>query len=208
MTKKLLLRLIVIGLVAMVVAYYMVAIRAVVPKDWAPNTIVEIPKGSSYETIIDTLLAKGIPINRSFFDPLASRMNYRKEKMRTGRYTLEPGMTYVDLIRRLRTNQQLSVNVILTTEREPANVAAKAARFLEPDSLAFVRLFQNKAFLDSIGYTKETLQTLFIPNTYELYWESSPRDFVARMVKEHDRFWKPNNRRTKAIMQGITPAEV
>jgi UPF0755 protein len=114
----------------------------------------------------------------------------------------------VGLIRKLRNGSQQAVKVILNLEREPMNVAAKAARFLETDSLSLVRLFQNEAFLDSIGYSKETLQTLFIPNTYELYWNASPREFVARMIKEHDRFWKADGRLEKAKAKGLTPAEV
>jgi UPF0755 protein len=87
------------------------------------------------------------------------------------------------------------------------NVAAKAARFIEPDSLAIVRLFQDQDYLDSIGYNTETLMTLFIPNTYEFYWNTTPRAFVERMIKEHDKFWN-KERRAKAEKLGLNPAEV
>jgi UPF0755 protein len=88
------------------------------------------------------------------------------------------------------------------------NVAAKAARFIEPDSLAIVTLLQDEAYLDSIGYSRETLQSIFIPNTYQFFWNTSPRGFVERMLKEHDRFWSKNRRRAKAERLGLTPEEV
>ncbi|MEM9928205.1 MAG: endolytic transglycosylase MltG, partial [Bacteroidota bacterium] len=152
------------------------------------------------------LMALGVNPNRSLLDPLAERMAWKRDPMRSGRYDLSPGLSYLGLIRHLRGGSRKTVKVILTVEREPENVAAKAARFLEGDSLSFVRLFQNQAYLDSIGYAKETLQTLFIPNTYELYWDASPREFVARMIKEHGRFWN-KERTAKAKAQGLTPAE-
>jgi UPF0755 protein len=178
-----------------------------VPESSEP-IVIEIPSGSDYERVMDSLAAHGVTPNRLFFDPLAERMAFKRERMRTGRFTLPPGASSVGLIRKLRGGTQATVDVILTTEREPMNVAAKVARFLEADSLAFVRLFHDEAFLDSLGYTSETLQTLFIPNTYEMYWNATPREFVARMVKEHQRFWERDSRRAKARALGMSPAEV
>jgi len=208
MLKKLLIALLLIGVLPAVGLYYLIAVQAVVPADWDAEQAIEIPSGATYEQVLDTLNNQGIHPNRQLFDPLAKCMAFKRERMRSGRCQLQAGMSYLGLIRHLRSGAQMTVDVVLTTEREPMNVAAKAARFLEPDSLDFVRLFQNEAFLDSIGYSQQTLQTLFIPNTYELYWNSSPRDFVARMVKEHERFWNTNNRRQRAEAKGMSPSEV
>ena len=206
MLKKLILLLLVLGIAIGGYAYYSVKMAALVPND-GQERVITIPSGASYEQVIDSLEALGIHPNRSLLDPLAERMAWKREKMRSGRYLLKPGLSYMDMIRQLRGGSREAVKVILTVEREPENVAAKAARFLEGDSLSFVRLFQNKSFVDSIGFSKETLQTLFIPNTYEMYWDASPREFVARMIKEHDRYWNAD-RMAKAKAQGLTPSEV
>lgn len=206
--KRLFVLLLLLLLAVAAYTYYRVMVVPAVPNDLAGPVTIEIPSGSTYEQVLDTLARKGIEPDRLVFDALADRMAYRRESMRAGRYTLTPGMSNTELIRKLRSGSQATVDVVLTTEREPMNVAAKAARFLEPDSIEFLQLFRNRAYLDSIGYTPETLQTLFIPNTYEMYWNASPRDFVARMVKEHDRFWQANDRLAKAQKKGMTPAEV
>ncbi len=208
MLKKIVLLLIVAGLALGGFVYYQIAMKPAVPVDWDEAAFIEIPSDASYEQVLDSLTTKGVSIQRTFFDPLAERMAFKRDRMRSGRYQLKPGASAIGLIRQLRNNPQITVNVILTTEREPRNVAAKAARFLEPDSLSFVRLFQQTAFLDSIGYTEATLQTLFIPNTYEMYWNSSPRDFLARMIKEHDRFWRADDRLAKGQALNMTPEEV
>ena len=208
MLKKLLLALLLLGLAAAGYAYYALLVAPAVPDTLGDSVTIEIPSGSSYEQVLDTLAAAGIQPNRALFDPLAERMAYKRDRMRAGRYELTPGMSNVALIRKLRNGRQAPVNVVLTTEREPMNVGAKAARFLEADSLAFVQLFNNRAYLDSLGYTPETFMTLFIPNTYEFYWNATPREFVARMVREHDNFWKANDRLAKAKRLGLSPAEV
>ncbi|MBB4079733.1 UPF0755 protein [Lewinella aquimaris] len=188
--------------------YYQIMVVPVVPEGRDEPVVVQFPTGSTYEQVMDSLAVHGIRPNRTFFDPLASRMAFRRDPMRAGRFSIPPGTSAIGLIRRLRSGAQATVDVVLTTEREPMNVAAKVARFLEPDSLDFLRLFQDSVFVDSIGYTAETLQTLFIPNTYEMYWNARPREFVARMVKEHERFWRANGRLEKAAAAGLSPAEV
>lgn len=204
MLKKIILLLLLLSVAVAGYAFYSVKIAPVVP-DGAPVSI-EIPTGSNYEEVLTLLAEQGVEPNRSIFDPLAERMAWKRDPMRAGRFRLASGASMVDLIRQLRSGTREAVRVVLTVEREPENVAAKVARFLEADSLAFVRLFHDESFLDSIGYTKATLQTLFIPNTYEIYWDASPRDFVARMIREHDRFWN-EERRAKAKALGLTPAE-
>ena len=206
--KRIIGLLLLLGLAVAGYAYYQVMVVPAVPTDLAAPAVVEIPTGSSYDQVMDTLERKGIRPDRTFFDPLASQMGFRRTPMRAGRFEVPAGLSSVALIRKLRSGSQATVDVILTTEREPMNVAAKAARFLEGDSLDFLHLFQDEAFIDSVGYTPETLQTLFLPNTYEMYWNATPREFVARMVKEHDRFWNSNDRLAKAEARGMSPAEV
>lgn len=167
-----------------------------------------IPSGASYEEVKDRIKSKGIQFNEITFDKTADYMNYIKDPMRSGRYKIEKGWTMVELIRHLRSGKQAPVNVILTNERLIENVAGKVAGYLEPDSLAILQTLRDDKVLEDIGYTDESLMSLFIPNTYELYWSSSPRQFVERMVREHKLFWNKNNRLSKAKKLGMTTNEV
>lgn len=204
MLKKLIILLLLLGIAIGGYAYYTVMMAPVVP-DGEP-IVITIPTGANYEQVMDSLAAQGVTPNRAIFDPLAEKMAWKREPMRSGRYRLSAGDSYTGLIRKLRSGSRETVKVILTVEREPENVAAKAARFLEGDSLSFVRLLQDEDYIKSIGYTKETLQTLFIPNTYDMYWNATPKEFVERMIKEHGRYWN-EERLAKAKKQGLTPAK-
>ncbi|MDX1913629.1 MAG: endolytic transglycosylase MltG, partial [Saprospiraceae bacterium] len=135
------------------------------------------------------------------------QMKYKKDKMRAGRFKIEPGWTNRQLIQHLRTGEQAPVRVVLNNERLPEDVAGKVGRFIEADSLTLLNTFRDKAFLREIGYTEETLLTAFIPNTYEMYWNSDAKAFVQKMLKEHTAFWDKNNRRAKAQAQGLTEKE-
>lgn len=172
------------------------------------NRYVQIPTGSSFEDVVEILDTQGILQNERLFRILSERMSYKREPMRAGRYEVKPGWSIITLIRHLRGGSQVPVKVVLTTERMVENVAAKAARFIEPDSVTMLQYMMDDSYLQSIGYTRENLMSAFIPNTYEFYWNTTPKEFMARMIKEHDAFWANNNRLQKAEALGLTPAEV
>lgn len=169
---------------------------------------VAIPTGADFEEVIAILEDKGVLQDEQAFRLLSARMAYKRDPMRAGRYRLEPGWNLLRMIRHLRGGPQAPVDVVLHNERLVEEVAGKAALFLEQDSLAFLQVMTDEAYIDSLGYAPETLMSLFIPNTYEFYWNTPPRGFMARMQKEHERFWSLDNRRKKAEALGMTPAEV
>ncbi len=171
------------------------------------NPYVHVPTNASFEQVLDTLTSRGIISNVRTFRRLAAYMEYPRDPMRAGRFELKPGMNMVDLIRQLRGGKQAPVDLVLTTEREPQYVAAKAARFIEPDSLALWEYMQQLPVIEELGYTRENFMSLFIPNTYEFFWNTSPEGFVKRMQREHEAFWEKKDRRAKAEKLGLTPAE-
>lgn len=210
MKRFLLIALAVVVIGGGIIAYFGLSTmrKVAVPRNLESPLYAYIPSGSSFEAVLDTLNSLGTVPDEQLFRLLAEQLSYIQEPMRAGRYELQPGWTYYELIDHLRAGERAPVRLVLATEREPADVAAKAARYLATDSAALVTLFQDSSFLDSIGYRSETLQSLFIPNTYEVYWNSSPREFVARMRREHTAFWDREERREKAAALGMTPEEV
>ncbi len=176
--------------------------------DDAPTVFVHIPTGSSFDEVVNLLDSLNLIPDKSTFELLATQMNYKRDPMRAGRFGIKGGTMLHQMIQLLRNGEQSAIKVVLTTEREPMNVAAKAARFIEADSFSIINLLQNKDFLDSIGYTKESLMSLFIPNTYEFYWNTDAAGFVQRMIKEHKIFWDKNDRRAKAAAMNLDLNEV
>lgn len=178
-----------------------------VPSD-LDNKILYIPTGATYEQVVDSLEQGGFINDTQAFNWLADYMKYKRPEMRAGRYEIEPGWNNRELIRHLRAGKQAPVDLILTNQRLPEEIAGKVAQFIEADSLVLLNTFRDPMTLNKLGYTPETLMSLFIPNTYEFFWNTNAEKFLERMVKEHDAFWSKNNRREKAKQLNLTPKEV
>lgn len=163
---------------------------------------VYIPEGTTFNQLRDSLKLKDILKDVGSFEQVASLMKYKKDDgnhpIRTGRYQLERGWGNRRIIQHLRSGKQAPVKVVLNYERLPEEVAAKVARFLQADSAALMtQAFQNDTLLQQLGLTRETVMTVCIPNSYEMFWSTSPVDFLKRMNKETKAFWEKNGRMDK-----------
>jgi len=167
-----------------------------------------VPTGTVYKGLLDTLVNQGFIVNKGDFEWVAEKMSFDKRKVRAGRFRITPNWTNRQLINHLRIGKQEPVKVIFTDERLPEDIAKKAARYIEPSAEELIKFMTSNDSLKSLGLTKENVTTVFIPNTYMLYWNSSPKAFLERMIKEKNKFWAKNNRLAKAKALGLTPEEV
>ena len=172
------------------------------------QTILLIPTGASFEQVVDSLSDNGLITDEGSFRWLAEKMKYVRPVMRAGRYNIQAGWTNRQLIQHLRAGKQEPVNVVLNNERLPEEVAGQVARFLETDSLSLLQAFRDPGVLAEMSYTSETLISLFIPNTYQMFWNTDAEGFLERMIKEHEAFWSKNERRVKAQALNMTPEQV
>ena len=140
------------------------------------------------------------------FRLLARHNNLDKQK-RSGRFAIYDGDNMHALYRRIVSNQQTPIMVTVPSTRTVEQLFATVGKQLMIDSAAIAKIACNEVYLSHINYNKSTLPSLFIPNTYELYWNISPEKFMLRMLKEHDLYWN-KSRRTKAAALGLTPREV
>lgn len=140
------------------------------------------------------------------FAPLMKYYKY-DTRVKAGNYAIRPGDSMRDICLRLLSGNQTPVRLVVPSVRTLDRLAGAVGRQLMTDSAAVMAVLTDPHLIDSLGYTRETFPSLFIPNTYEVYWTMTPEQFVARMVKEHGRFWT-DSRRAKAKAQGLTPVEV
>ena len=174
----------------------------------AGEKVVEIPTNSSFEEVIGILNEKDVITHEKAFRWVAKQMKYPRDPMRSGRFKIKPGWSNYELVQHLRGGKQETVKLIFNHAWTVENVAAKVAEFIEPDSTDLASIFSNENIISDLGYTSATLMSLFIPNTYDFFWNTSPAKFLERMKKENEAFWSRNDRRTKAKNLGLTPDEV
>ncbi|MDR1336272.1 MAG: endolytic transglycosylase MltG [Tannerella sp.] len=129
------------------------------------------------------------------------------DHMRTGCYAVVPGMSNRDLLDRLRRGHQERIRLTFNNIRTKDDLAERlgAQLMVEGDELA--GLLDDEAFCDSAGFTLQTVPAMFIPNTYEVYWNISAGNLMQRMKREYLAFWT-EERREKAENIGLSPVEV
>jgi UPF0755 protein len=182
-------------------------------KVYTPNVTVEgkdpylyIPTGAGFDEVVATLHEKQFILNKDSFTWLAEKMNYQKN-VKPGRYLLTEKMSNRDLIRLLRSGKQTPVQVTFNNIRDKEKLAGIVSRQLEADSADIVKYLSDELFLSTLGANRYTALVLFIPNTYEFFWNTNARQFIERMKKEHDRFWS-KERQAKAELLGLDRAQV
>lgn len=172
------------------------------------DAFVEIPTNSSFEEVVSLLQTKQLIKKETAFRWVADQMKYPRSSMRAGRFEIQAGWSNYDLIRHLRGGKQSPIDLVFNHAWTINDVAGKVATFIEPDSAAIASLLTDPTYIKELGYTPDDIMTLFIPNTYEFFWNTSPQDFLKRMEKEKKAFWDKNGRKAKAEKLNLTPKEV
>ena len=117
------------------------------------------------------------------------------------------GLNNDELINLLRSGDQTPVDVTFNNMRNIYQLAGVVSKQIEADSLSLVQTIQAASLMQTTGLDSANIKTLFIPNTYEFYWNTSADGFVKKMVDEHESFWN-DSRKKKAEYLEMTPAEV
>ena len=140
------------------------------------------------------------------FRTLARHYDYGNH-IRTGRYAITPGTNTVEVFRGIRNGQQEPIMLTIPETRTMEQLASRLAPKLMIDSTTIIHALTDQAVCQNLGYDTCTISCIFVPNTYEVYWNSSIERFMERMAREHDNFWN-EERRQKAKATGLTPNEV
>lgn len=158
---------------------------------------------------IDSVYSKLRPITNTVsfagFRILASVGGYASN-IRAGRYSIgNTGALFT--FRNMKNGHQASVHLTVPSMHlltDLGDVFAKKMKFTKRE---FINAVNDSIFLDSLGYKPSNVIAIFIPNTYDFYWDISARDFVKKMAKNYDKFWTPG-RLQKAKADSLSPMQV
>lgn len=159
---------------------------------------------------IDSVAAKLAPIANEqallSFKLVSRHVGYSKH-IRTGRYAIEPGEGVFSVLRKLKNGHQAPVRLTIPESRTTDRLAGALARKLMMDSLSLSILLKDSTFCAKQGFDTASIVCMFVPDTYEVYWNTSIENLMSRLKKEHDKFWD-SSRQAKATAIGLTPNEV
>lgn len=181
-------------------------------KIFEPNVFVKnteylfINEDATVDDVMDSL-QKNFKINNTItLEWVAKKKNYANH-IHSGRYKIKNGLNNNELIDLLRSGKQEPVMVTFNNIRIKEQLAERISKQILADSVQIMKLLNNDDYLEQFGVNSTTVLALFLPNTYEFYWNTSADGFIKRMHKEYAKFWT-EERKEKAKKIKLTPVEV
>ncbi|GHC54706.1 endolytic transglycosylase MltG [Ulvibacter litoralis] len=191
--KKILWAIALIGLLVMAGFAYYVYSSVFIPNTAFNNdeAHVYIPTGARFSDVMEEM--RPLLDNTVSFEAVANRKGY-PANVKPGHYIIKKGMNNNDIINTIR-SKNIPIYVKFNNQERLENLAGHLSNQIEPDSISLLTAMRDPSFLKEAGLTTETALSVYIPNTYELYWNTTPESFRSRMLKEYNTFW--NESRTK-----------
>lgn len=164
-----------------------------------PTSYVFVSTGTDIQGLLQEL--EPLLISTDDFRLAADKKGY-STRIRAGKYAIEKGMNNNEIINTLRA-RSLPVKVTFNNVERIEDLAGRLARQVEADSLTLLKQMLDPEFLTTKGFTPETALGMYIPNTYQFYWNVSPAALQKRLYKQYEYFWTPR-RRNSVHKRGLT----
>ncbi|MBN3521926.1 endolytic transglycosylase MltG [Algoriphagus lutimaris] len=181
---------------------------------FSPNALLEtdqsytlkIPSNSTFKQVSNQLYDDKVINDVVSFSFVSKVMGYQ-EAVKPGLYIISPKMTNIELVRHLRSGNQAPVRITFNNIRTKEDLAERITKNLEINEDRFLSLLEDSVYIRKFDFDEETIMSMFIPNTYEVWWNTSPESLFDRMFKEYQAFWTAE-KKSKAEAIGLSPKEV
>ena len=174
------------------------------PKE-GKTTYLLLPDNTAYSEVVDQLEEKTDIFSTLSFNLAAKMLKFSEVK--SGRYKISSGMNNFKLIRALKNGIQTPVQLRINNIRTKEQLAGKLAAQLMTDSVKFLSLLNDTAFLSGINLNPSNSISVFLPNTYEIFWNTNEKKLFERMNREYEKFWTDTRKQLAAAIP-LTPGEV
>jgi UPF0755 protein len=181
---------------------------------FTPNMLVQkedhelfIPPDATFKQVVDSLDKYEMLADKVSFMFVAKILGYQDKPPRAGRYLMKKNDTNLIAVRKLRAGAQEPIKLTFNNVRLKKDLAGKIAKQLPLDSVALLKELNSPAVAAKYGFDTTTILSMFLPNTYEMYWTTTTEQLFDRMSKEYKNFWNAD-RKAKAEKLGFTPLQV
>jgi UPF0755 protein len=165
-----------------------------------------IPTGATFDVVKDSLEKMDALNNKVSFYFLSKLLKYR-DNVKPGRYLLDSSSNNFNILKKLKQGRQAPVKLTFNNIRLKSELAKRLSDKLEFSEEDLLKRLNEESIVRNYGFTTENIIGMFIPNTYEFYWNIPVEKFIERMHGEYLKFWT-EERKDKARSMGLTPAEV
>lgn len=166
---------------------------------------IYIPSGTTLSEFYSIVVEKDFIKNPDDFELFTAIKRFKS--VQAGRYIFHSDMTCNRIVNMFRSGLQTPIKVVITPSRLPQDLAGKLSYYLELDSLDILNALESESIASSYGFSSYDFYTLFIPDTYEIYWNTSIDNLLSKMKGEYGKFWN-NARLERASSHQLTPKKV
>lgn len=167
-----------------------------------------VKSNAVFSEVIQELKDKGIIENSDKFTEYAAFRNLKQETLEAGKYSFPKNVAYSKVLEDLRQgNGEKEIQITFNNARTKKEVAEKIALSVELSADEILKRITDASYTSKFGFSPVTINTMFIPNTYNAYWDISADDLIAKLAKEYKRFWTPA-RKAKAKALNMSQTEV
>jgi len=196
--KKILLTVVLLGLVGMAGFSYYVYQNIFTPNTGFnnPQAHVFIPTGATFKMVQEELSPLLKDMNT--FVTVAQRKGY-SSNIKAGHFIIKKGSNNNEIINSIRSGN-IPVTIKFNNQERLEDLAGHLAKQIELDSASLLDTMLDVDFLKVSGFTQDTALGMYIANSYEVYWNTSPKAFCQKMLKEYNAFWNTSRvAKAKAI---------
>ena len=165
-----------------------------------------IPSGANFKTVMDSLEKNQVLYDKLSFAFVSQLVGYQ-DKVKPGRYLLPKNSTNLTVVRKLKSGLQEPLKLTFNNIRLKKDLAEKLAEKLEFSENDFLKLINNPDDVSKYGFDTNTIIAMFIPNTYQVFWNTSPEELMKKMNREYKKFWN-KERLAKAQAAGFSPLQI
>ncbi len=170
------------------------------------KSVLLIPDGADYSQLMDSVRMHLKIRNLKALEWVSAAKKFHSG-IKPGRYIINRRMSYNALINMLKGGRQTPIRITFNNIRTLNDLAGRVGGQIEADSLHIIKFLSEPERYFKDGFTRENIISVFIPDSYELYWSTDAEGFYKRMLREYKNFWSPE-RRQKADALALTPVEV
>lgn len=156
-----------------------------------------IKTGTSYPALKKQLIEEDIINGVFFLDKISAQSGFDKN-VKPGRYKVKKGSSLINFIKMLKRGAQEPVNLVITKLRTKENLARLIGNKFEADSAAVITFLTSNDSLASFKVDTNTVMTLVMPNSYQIYWTQTIPQIIKRLQTEADKFWTPERKKKAA----------
>lgn len=202
--RKLYLASIIVGLIVLMLPVWYLFLSPI--STIRDDVMLYVDEDDNIDSVKVKIKTEAMPRQMTGFSILARIWKYA-DNVKSGRYKIGQHTSSFSLVRALKNGEQTPVKIKIPTTWTVEMMAKKVTAELEMNDKEMIRLLNDDDFCAQYDLTPNTIPSIFIPDTYEIYWNISPEKFIKKMYESSQRFWNEKRKR-KAEKLGLSPLEV